>query len=213
MALEAIFRENVFSFDKKDGLRFFQIHIHLEVQDDIRVTAELHSSMKTLQPIQINGSERTDDSESFLYTFKVQYLPPLILTCSLSLSYPSHHPPYFTIHAQWLNAQKISSLCQMLDNIWSEQPGQEVLYQWVEWLHSSSLSYLGFDDEVRLGPYDVLNIGDNRSISGSASLEADIPLIIRYNDERHQEAFMSNLHQCVICYDEYAGNFLSKCLS
>jgi len=97
----------------------------------------------------------------------------------------------------------------MLDEIWAEQPGQEVLYRWVEWLHSSSLSYLGFDGGVGLGVNDVLGNRDARAISGGVSLEVDIPLLIGYNEERCHEAFLNGLHQCVICYIEHAGAFLS----
>ena len=68
----------------------------------------------------------------------------------------------------------------MLDEIWAEQLGQEVLYRWVEWLHSSSLSYLGFDGGVRLGVNDVLDNRDACAISGGVSLEIDIPSMIGY---------------------------------
>jgi E3 ubiquitin-protein ligase RNF14 len=89
-----------------------------------------------------------------------------------------------------------------------EQPEQEVIYQWVEWLHSFSLSHLGFDKEIMLGPYGIRHAGDRRAVSGIVSLDVDIPSMKTYNDERHHENFRNNLHECCICFTEYAGNSL-----
>lgn len=151
----------------------------------------------------------TDRLEEFSYTFGVEYLPPIILECVLPKSYPSHIPPYFTLSVKWLDVAKISSLCHMLDDIWNNQQGQEILYQWVEWLHSSSFSFLGFDQEIVLGPYGLKNGGDKRAISGSISPDVDIPSLKSYNDEQRQENFFRNFHECCICFSEFAGNFSS----
>lgn len=93
----------------------------------------------------------------------------------------------------------------MLDSIWLEQPGQEVIYKWVESLQSSSLSYLGFHQEVTLVPYGARSASDKRAISGSVSFDVDIPSIRRYNDEKCQEKFLRSLHECCICFSEFAG--------
>lgn len=151
----------------------------------------------------------SDSLEEFSYTFKVEYLPPIILECVLPKSYPSHIPPYFTVSVKWLDLAKISSLCDMLDDIWNNQPGQEIIYQWVEWLHSSSFSFLGFDQEIILGPYGLKNDGDKRAISGSISPDVDIPSLKSYNDEQRQENFFKNFHECCICFSEFAGNLSS----
>jgi hypothetical protein len=95
----------------------------------------------------------------------------------------------------------------MLDSIWTEQQGQEVIYQWVEWLHSSSLSHLGFDEEIRLGPYGTNRVADARVVSGIGCIDADIPFLQSYNNERRHQNFLKELHECCICYSEYPGNF------
>lgn len=169
----------------------------MQTPKELTVSTKLNSS---------GALEKENDSSSeFLYSFKVEYLPPIILACVLPKSYPSHLPPHFSISVQWLSATKISDLCHMLDAIWKDQPGQEIIYQWVEWLHSSSLSFLGFDQEIVLGPYGVQNNGDQRAISGCISPNVDIPLMKSYNDEQRQENFSRNFHECCICYSEFAG--------
>jgi E3 ubiquitin-protein ligase RNF14 len=175
-----------------------QIHIHIETQGEVSITAKLNSSG--------DFETKSDNSDDFSYSFKVQYLPPILLTCLLPKSYPSHLPPYFTLSVQWLDSSRISNLCSMLDTIWREQPGQEVMYQWVEWLQISSLSHLGFDKAIMLGPYGIRHAGDRRAVSGIFSPDVDIPTIKSYNDERHHENFLKNLHECCICFSEYAGN-------
>lgn len=93
----------------------------------------------------------------------------------------------------------------MLDSIWTEQPGQEVLYQWTDWLQNSSVSYLGFDNEIVLGPYGVTSSRDKRAVSGSRSPDVDIPYIRSYDDEKRRESFLESLHECCICFSESAG--------
>lgn len=97
----------------------------------------------------------------------------------------------------------------MLDSLWSEQPGQEVIYRWVEWLQSSCLSYLVFDKEIVLGPYGLRYTGDRRAISGSISPDVDIPSLKNYDNQQQQENFCRNLHECCICFSEFAGIFLT----
>lgn len=167
--------------------------------DEIGITAKVNS-VSEVETICCN-------SDDFLYSFKVQYLPPIVLTCLLPKSYPSHQPPIFTISVKWLENAKILSLCSKLDSIWAEQQGQEVIYHWVDWLHSSSLSHLGFDQEIRLGPYGLNRVADSRVVSGIGCIDADIPFLQSYNNERRHQNFLKELHECCICYSEYPGNF------
>ncbi|GAY43669.1 hypothetical protein CUMW_076250 [Citrus unshiu] len=197
LALESIYGDSVFILDRQRDLRSCQIHVHVETLDGLTVTAKLNSSTDL--------DARSESSDDFSYSFKVQYLPPIVLTCLLPKSYPSHLPPYFTISARWLNSTKISNLCFMLESIWIDQPGQEILYQWIEWLQNSSLSYLGFNEEIVLGPYGVAHIGDRRAISESVSPDVDIPSIRSYNHERCHENFLKSFHECRICFSEFAG--------
>ncbi|CAL0311801.1 unnamed protein product [Lupinus luteus] len=197
LVVESIYGENVFILDAWKDLHCFQIHINIEVLGEIAITAKMNASNE-LETVSKN-------SDDFLYSFKVKYLPPIVLTCLLPKSYPSHQPPIFTISVQWLESSKISSLCSKLDSIWEEQEGQEVIYQWVEWLHNSSLSHLEFDKEIKLGPYGVNHVSNERVVSGTSSPDFDIPLLQNYNNQKHHENFLKELHQCQICFSEYAG--------
>jgi E3 ubiquitin-protein ligase RNF14 len=200
LAMESIYGDNVFNLDRHKGLRSFQIHIHVEAPGEIVLTAKLN----------LSGDRKTknDSSDDFSYSFKVRHLPPIILTCLLPKSYPSHLPPYFTISVKWLDSSRISNLCSKLDSIWMEQPEQEVIYQWVEWLHSFSLSHLGFDKEITLVPCGIKHSGDRRAVSGIVSLDDDFLSMKSYNDERYHENFQNNLHECCICCSEYAAFLL-----
>lgn len=214
LAMESIYGDNTFILERQRGLRSFQIHIHIEVPAEFTVTAKLYSLGDC------NG--KSDSSDEFSYSFEVQYLPPIVLTCLLPKSYPSHLPPYFTISVQWLDSTSISHLCSMLDSIWTEQPGLEVIYQWADWLQNYSLSFLGIDKDIIVGPCVTKHKEDRRAISGSVSLEVDVPSLRSYNAEQCHENFCKNLHECCICCEEYAGSdfirlpcqhfFCSKCM-
>ncbi|KAG6474949.1 E3 ubiquitin-protein ligase RNF14-like [Zingiber officinale] len=212
LALEAIYGDNVIILDRKDGLRCFQIHVLYELPNDIKVSMELHSSTTKVNygSRSLTGRTENNDSPEFVYTYNVQYLPPLLLTCLLPKSYPSHHPPYFTIMVDWLDSQKIANLCQKMDAICMEQPGQEIMYQWVDWLQNCSLSYLGFDDGIVLGQCNMPDSKDKRAISGNVRPELIISSMIGYDKKKCNQSFLSNLHQCVICFNECAGTSFIK---
>ncbi|MCL7025192.1 hypothetical protein MKW94_022127 [Papaver nudicaule] len=94
----------------------------------------------------------------------------------------------------------------MLDAIWTDQTGQEIVYAWVDWLHDSSLSHLKFDNRIPLASFENIdNAGDRRAISESVCPSVDIPSIINYNADKCNEKFCQNLHGCCICLNESAG--------
>lgn len=197
LAMEAIYGDHVVMLDRQSGLRCFQVHINIDAPTELTVIAKLNSPGEL--------GKKTENADEFLYSFKVKHLAPIVLTCLLPKEYPSHLPPYFTISVQWLNSMKISSLCSMLDSNWNDQPGNEVIYRWVAWICDSSLSYLGFDKEIMLGPYGLSKSEDRRAVSLSVSPDVDIPLIKSFNDEKYHLNFSKSLHECSICFSEYAG--------
>lgn len=167
--------------------------------DGISVSAEL-----------FQGVDHDTNSRIF-HTFRVQHLASISITCLMPQSYPSHHPPVFTLSVQWLDGVKVSSLCHMLDFIWKQQPGQEVVYEWVQWLQNPALSHLSFDDGVVIQQFDSDNMTvpvDVRAVSEVKSVESIVDWLISYNEELCHESFLSGLHDCMVCLSEYAGTWL-----
>ncbi|CAI0470995.1 unnamed protein product [Linum tenue] len=205
LAMESIYGENVIILDRERGLRAFEVRIEPKIPDEFTITTKLHSSGE----MKMDSSSTTDE---FSYSFRVKFLPPIVLTCLFPKSYPSHKPPHFTISVQWLDCPRIASLCSVLDSLWMEQQGQEVMYQWIDWLQSFSLPQLGIHQEIILGPYGIKHIGDRRAVSGSVSPDVDIPSLRRYNDKQVLENFLNDFHQCSICFSEHAEGTLNKLL-
>ncbi|CAM0903067.1 unnamed protein product [Alopecurus aequalis] len=196
LALEAIYGDKIRTFDEKARPRSFQIQVHCEIPDGISVSVE-----------QFQDDRDHDPNSQLLDSFSVEHLAPLSLTCLMPPSYPSHHPPYFTLGAQWLDNVNASSLCYMLDSIWAQQPGQEVIYEWVQWLHSSTLSHLGFDDGIVIRQPDDSMVCpvDVRVVGEIPYVEDVVQQMISYNEEQCHESFLRGLHACMICFSEYAG--------
>ncbi|KAI3835377.1 hypothetical protein MKW98_020493 [Papaver atlanticum] len=203
-ATEAIYGENVIVLDREDGLRSFQINIHIDVPDKLVMSTKIGSFCGEVEfgGIGSEAMEITDNFKEFFYSFRVQHTLAILL-------------PFFTISVQWLDAIRISSLCQMLDTIWTEQSGQEIRYprnilgSVPDWLQNSSLSYLEFDNRIPVDSFEKEDAGDRRAISESVSPDVDIPSILNYNDDKCNEKFRQNLHECCIFLSEYAGtNFI-----
>ncbi|CAL5030284.1 unnamed protein product [Urochloa decumbens] len=200
-ALESIFGDAVVILDRKGGQRCFQVHVHIEIPDSIDVSTRLSYGDGTLK----YGATSDADADDLVYKFKVEHLPPILLRCLLPASYPSHRPPFFTISTYWLDKGMVSSLCRMLDMLWEEQQGMEVTYQWVQWLQSSSLSHLGFGNEIVLSKNDVTCDTDKRACLDDGSPDVIIPRMMRYNETKHHEAFLHAIHDCMICFSECPG--------
>jgi E3 ubiquitin-protein ligase RNF14 len=177
------------------------------------VCAKLSSAKKKTKcgacPDDDATKEHNVGSDEFSYTCNFEYLPPLILTCLFPKSYPSKEPPYFTVTSKWMDEPNVSQLCEMLDTIWAELPGEEVVYRWVEWIHTSSLPHLGFDNKITLGPDIPTHTGDSRAISRSLSLEAVIPSMLSYSSKKCYQVFLEDLHMSVICLNHSKGKLFS----
>jgi E3 ubiquitin-protein ligase RNF14 len=104
-----------------------------------------------------------------------------------------------------MDEPNVSRLCEMLDAIWGELPGQEVVYQWVEWIRGSSLPHLGFDNQITLGPDISARKGDIRAISRSLSLESVIPSMLSYSSNKRYQVFLEDLHMFTICLTQSEG--------
>ncbi|PUZ48695.1 hypothetical protein GQ55_7G267000 [Panicum hallii var. hallii] len=90
MELEAIYGHDLAVFGNIGGLRYFQICIRYDVTDGIEVYAKLSSANVCAKDEGCSdGTGQSDGSDVFSYKCNFEYLPPLILTCLLTRSYPS----------------------------------------------------------------------------------------------------------------------------
>ncbi|KAK1685144.1 hypothetical protein QYE76_045992 [Lolium multiflorum] len=209
LALEAIYGDDLVEFQSKTGLRYFQIYIRYDLADGAEVCAKF-SSANGDGECPDDCAEQHEDKQDDFYSCNLEHLPPLILTCLLPQSYPSKDPPYFTVTAKWMDGPNVSKLCEMLDTIWAELPGQEVMYQWVEWIRVSSLPHLGFDNKITLGPDISTHKRDKCAISRSLSLESVIPSMLSYSSNKCNQIFLEDLHMCMVCLNQSKGsNFIN----
>lgn len=93
----------------------------------------------------------TDNSESeSTRLLSLSSLPPVLLQFILQDTYPLTTPPSIvSLRAtnSWLTPRKVNQVKEMLVEMW--QPGEGVLYTWVEWIRSAEL----------LGALDLLSEG------------------------------------------------------
>ena len=157
-------------------------------------------------------NDGSQDGSELFYACSLKHLPPVVLTCLLPCSYPSTNAPYFTISAKWLDEPKVSHLCAMFDEIWTELPGQEVVYRWLDWLNSSSWACISLNDNIILVPDKTSDVGDEHAIARRLLVDSTIPLMQSYNERRSHEIFLKSLHECGICLSENTGNFLIRYL-
>ncbi|KAG2574384.1 hypothetical protein PVAP13_7KG317700 [Panicum virgatum] len=210
MALEAIYGDDLVVYENKGRLQYFQIYIHYDVADGVNVCAKLSAPNTSTRDVGcFDSSEHDCGPDEFSYTCNFEYLPPLILTCLLPKSYPSKDPPSFAVTAKWMDGPYVSQLCEMLDTIWAELSGQEVVYQWVEWLRNTSRSYLWTDGSMTLGPDIVTHNTDICAIPRTKSIVFVIPLMLSYRNKKRYQAFLEDLHMCMICLNQTKGsNFI-----
>ncbi|CAL5054908.1 unnamed protein product [Urochloa decumbens] len=210
LALQAIYGDDMVIFDNMDGLRFFQISLHYQLQGEIQVYMNVCTNDGTTETGDEDEDEEEDGNYGLVYACSLQHLPPITLTCLLPRSYPSARAPYFVVTAKWLNEPEVSRFCSVLDGIWSELPGQEVVFRWADWLSGSSWSCIASDNQMVLGPDTSSSAGaDERAIGRSLILDSAIPLMHRYSEERSQESFDQSVHECGVCLSENTGrNFI-----
>ncbi|XP_046382427.1 protein IMPACT-A-like isoform X2 [Ischnura elegans] len=80
-----------------------------------------------------NDLWKVDDEASRVYSMKVEengYEVTLFVT--LPPEYPSECPPIYQLSAPWLKGQERQNICVQLEEIYLENIGESVLFQWIE---------------------------------------------------------------------------------
>ena len=83
-------------------------------------------------------------------SFDVEHLTPIHLNVTLPFSYPSTHPPQFTLECLWLSALQLSKLCVQLDALWGEAQQSPVLFVWMDWLRNETLELVSVFSKISL---------------------------------------------------------------
>eukprot|EP01026_Neomeris_dumetosa_P076861 TRINITY_DN82777_c0_g1_i10.p1 TRINITY_DN82777_c0_g1~~TRINITY_DN82777_c0_g1_i10.p1 ORF type:complete len:570 (-),score=70.59 TRINITY_DN82777_c0_g1_i10:386-2095(-) len=167
---------------------------------------------------------------------KISYLPKAELWLRLGPSYPRQQPPEFEIEALWLNQQQMQSIKEKFLEIWKEKQEEEqgsvVIFEWVDWLSSSVLEYLGCDrvmciessqeygglvDEEEIAPERgrLATLGGATSggfdAQGNSTQFEDLAeqvfvQLLRFDNVLKTKHFNSTLHTCLICFDNKQGS-------
>ncbi|MCL7040247.1 hypothetical protein MKW94_028029 [Papaver nudicaule] len=77
LALEAIYGENFIGLNREDGLRSFQINVHIDVPDKLVIYTKIGSFDGEVGGTGSEAMAATNNSNGFFYSFEVQYLPPI----------------------------------------------------------------------------------------------------------------------------------------
>ena len=122
-----------------------------EVKQQNNATTQIEDEAFVLQ--------RSVSGSRVFTSVKCDYLPPLSLNLILYPKYPSEEPPHFSIASSWLSLSQLEELCVQLDNIWLENKNTAVIFTFVEWLKSNTISHLGIfrePNKLIITPYTNL---------------------------------------------------------
>ncbi|XP_039284675.1 E3 ubiquitin-protein ligase RNF14 [Nilaparvata lugens] len=116
-------------------------------------------SFKKLESNNACGSTEVERSLS------VSYLPPIELDLELPKDYPSKSPPCYSISCMWLSSEDLQSICEQLDQMWSNNT--EVLFQWAQFLKDDALNLLtnNFQYAVKPQPEKVEDLQNDQKQS------------------------------------------------
>jgi hypothetical protein len=135
-----------------------------------------------------------------LLSLTLEHLPPLRLTCTLPASYPSHRPPKFALSSVWLSRHQLAALCQGLDRVWEENPGQVVVYSWADWLSRETFETLGLGERFEIGRTrggkgkgKEVDGEDERAKAEGWGVQDVLPRLLRYNEEKTMEEFRNGV--------------------
>ncbi|CAF3736331.1 unnamed protein product [Rotaria socialis] len=132
----------------------------------------------------------------------IQNLPPLILTIHFHDEYPSSQDsPTFVLSSCYLSCEFLQKMCQKLDEVWEQNLGQPIVYQWIECLKEE----FSLIHEICLSNQDVYERDDSddepRAMSTYQSDQAPhvYEQLIEYNQIKEFEKFLHGYHECSIC--------------
>ncbi|XP_076446397.1 E3 ubiquitin-protein ligase RNF14-like [Babylonia areolata] len=119
-----------------------------------RASVKLPSSFHISAPKTVEAESGADKGGRL---FPVTFLPPVELNIVLPSCYPSKKPPFYTLACAWLTRHQLTTVCQHLDQLWAENCGSVILYNWFLFLEQDMMDFLKvksplelFDEEAHL---------------------------------------------------------------
>lgn len=165
------------SRDVSSGILKFEIPIELAYPMDVLVTG-------------------AGDAESQEYHLSLSSLPPVLLEIALPPAYPLRSAPEivsFHVSGSWI--PRSGRLLEKLQGMW--QPGEVVLYAWVEGIHGAD-----FLDSMGIIRDSVLRIPH-------AAPQLLLPFLTAYESKSQISKFNLASHSCNVCFETVKG---SRCL-
>lgn len=153
--------------------------------------------------------ERSESGSRWHSSFQVQHLTPLCLHLTLPHTYPSHSAPLFSLSCLWLDAMELGALCHQLDELYKTNKGLPLIYTWMDWLQTDTLSCLCREESVLLIPFEAVeedaHLRDPRALPECSSLQNDLVAILWHDHEQDYLHFAQSNHVCGICFEEKSG--------
>ncbi|EIM92759.1 RWD-domain-containing protein [Stereum hirsutum FP-91666 SS1] len=191
--LESIYPDCV-SSDPSKGVKSLEIPIEFGEEQTVIVVDD-----ETMGSTSLTEDHQTARSEP--QALSLSSLPPVLLQFILPETYPMSSPPsIMSLHAtnSWL--ARANQLQKMLEEMW--QPGEGVLYTWVEWLRNADF----------LGTLDLLS--EDETGREVVRLSHPAPHVLAThlinNDVRSKSSqFAQTSYTCSICISSLKG---ARCL-
>ena len=109
------------------------------------------------------------------------------------------------------SALQLSVLCGHLDAIWEADPGSVVLYNWLQFLATESLTSLHLNSELQIQFEDPTLQGDKwdkRAVQEMEHPSLLLPSLLDYDKREKERLFADSFFECEICFLNLPG---SKC--
>ncbi|XP_069827835.1 E3 ubiquitin-protein ligase RNF14-like [Dendropsophus ebraccatus] len=209
LALASIYSED--EYMRADTAQGGEIYLCLDLPSDFVVSIKSNN-----------------ETNSYAHNFEntVSYLPPIVLNFELPPGYPSTTCPIFTLCCKWLSPSQLTLLCQRLDDLWEENKGSVILFQWIQFLKEETLDYLNIKSPYEIevsgngvqdwmqSPNESLTDGvllergalDRRAIQDAQSVPALVQCILDINEAQQKKDFDRKQFLCNICFMEKSGS-------
>jgi hypothetical protein len=197
------------------GVRL-EANVNVELSEPITMYAQpIDSTISQLPPKPM--LRRSLSGNRYKGSRSLQKLPPLQLSIFLPSSYLEEGAcesasPHFELSALWLSRGHLSQLCQQMDHLWNENLGEPILFVWLEWLRTETLSFLGLlNDQIICLSEKFAFVEDDRA-RGDDSDPADmLSALMNWDSDKEQE--IAQLHpsrSCDNCCGPVAGHLVNK---